>query len=135
MSSTRIDWSELFFSSSGRVARGPFLIAAAVIIVCLSLYEAAVTGPLHWITGWLVYPVLVFTGACVLSKRLHDRGRSGWWAAVVLFAYLMVWPSPQGVLDFLGLIVLIWAAIELALMPGEEGANRFGANPLRPVQA
>ena len=30
--SGQIDWMELFFSSTGRVARGPFLIAAAVLI-------------------------------------------------------------------------------------------------------
>lgn len=127
----RIDWSELFFSSSGRIGRTPFLIAAAVLIILLAVYEAAVSGPLHWITGWVVYPVLFFCAACVLSKRLHDRGKSGWWAALILFAFLMVWPYPEGVLDFIGLIVIAWAAIELALMPGEQGANRYGANPQR----
>ena len=56
----------------------------------LALYEA-ITGPtLQWLTGWFVYPALIFCGACVLSKRLHDRGRSGWWAALILFAVAIV---------------------------------------------
>ncbi|HYF23089.1 MAG TPA: DUF805 domain-containing protein [Caulobacteraceae bacterium] len=130
----RIDWSALFFSASGRAARTPFLIAAVILIVAWAVYEAVVSGALHWMTGWIVYPVLLFCGACVLSKRLHDRGKTGWWAALVLFAVVMVWPHPEGVLDFIGLLVIGWAVVELALMPGEQGANRFGPNPMRPVQ-
>jgi len=131
----RIDWSGLFFSADGRAGRMPFIVAAVALIVLTAFYESLVEpesmGALHWVSGVFVYPALFYSGACVLSKRLHDRGKSGWWAALVLFAIVMVWPAPEGVLDFLGVIVLIWAVIELALMPGEQGANRFGPNPQR----
>ncbi len=131
----RIDWSELFFSSSGRVARLPFMVAAAILVLLTAFYESLVTSALHWITGWIVYPLLIFTGACVLSKRLHDRGRSGWWSLVILLAIVMVWPYPSEIWDFIGLVVLIWAGVELALMPGEQGANRFGPNPQKVPQS
>ena len=72
-----IDWRVLFLSPHGRLARAPFWLAAAILIVVLVLYESAVSVALHWVTGWIFYPVMVFCGACVLSKRLHDRGRSG----------------------------------------------------------
>lgn len=130
-----IDWSGLFFSASGRVARLPFLVAAAVLIALVAFYEAMMEPEsmetLHWVSGVFVYGALFYSGACVLSKRLHDRGKTGWWAALVLGAVVICWPTPSGVLDFLGVIALVWAVIELAVMPGEQGSNRYGPNPMR----
>jgi len=133
--SGQIDWMELFFSSTGRVSRGPFLIAAAVLISLAALYEAAVGPTTHFLTGWFVYPGLLFSGCCVLSRRLHDRGRSGWLAAIVLLALALAWPRPDGLIDYIAAVVVIWAVVELGVMPGEQGANRFGPNPVRTVQA
>ncbi|UAL08981.1 DUF805 domain-containing protein [Caulobacter segnis] len=131
--SDRSEWAELFLSSNGRLARTPFLIAAGVLIGVAVLYEAIAGYTLHWLTGWLVYPALLFSGACVLSKRLHDRGRSGWWALLILVAVVAVWPQPEHFLDFLFSLVLIWAIVELGVMGGEQGANRYGANPLKTI--
>ncbi len=129
----QIDWMELFLSSTGRLARAPFLIASLVLFAITLVYESVVGPVLHWFTGWFVYPALLFCGACVLSKRLHDRGRSGWWAGLVLLALIAVWPRPVGFFDFLFSLVLIWAVVELAVLGGEPGANRFGPNPAHPV--
>jgi uncharacterized membrane protein YhaH (DUF805 family) len=123
-------FAELFFSGQGRAPRLPSLIAAAVLLGLAALYEAVAPSTVHWITGWVVYPALFYAGACVLSKRLHDRGRSGWWAALVLASIVAVWPHPAGFLDFLFFLVLVWAFVELAVMPGEQGANRYGLNPV-----
>lgn len=124
-------FAELFFSGQGRAPRLPSLIATAVLLVLAAFYEAAISQPvLHWITGVFVYPALFYAGACVLSKRLHDRGRSGWWAALILVSVVAVWPHPAGFLDFAFFLVLVWAFVELALMPGEQGANRYGLNPV-----
>ena len=133
----KIDWLEVFFSADGRMGRLPFLVACVVLIVPLSLYESVVEGggALHWATGVVVYPLLVFVAVCVLSKRLHDRGRSGWWSPLILLAFILVWPYPSSFWDVVGLLFLIWAGVELALMPGEQGANRFGPNPQRPPGA
>ncbi|HWU81560.1 MAG TPA: DUF805 domain-containing protein [Caulobacter sp.] len=131
--SDRSEWAELFLSSNGRLSRTPFLIAAGVLIGVAVLYEAIAGYTLHWLTGWLVYPALLFSGACVLSKRLHDRGRSGWWALLILVAVVAVWPQPEHFLDFLFSLVLVWAIVELGVMGGEQGANRYGANPLKVV--
>lgn len=127
-------FSELFLSANGRASRLPSVIAAAVLLSLAALYEALVEGLLpRLLTGWLVYPVLIYCGACVLSKRLHDRGRSGWWAALILLSIAACWPHPIGFFDFLFFLVLVWAVVELAVMPGEPGANRYGVNPLRPL--
>lgn len=130
----RAEWWDLFLSASGRTARGPFLMASAALLAFAVLYESfGIT--LHLLTGWLVYPPLLFFATCVLSKRLHDRGRSGWWAALVLLSLVAVWPTPRHFLDFLFSGVVVWAIIELGVMPGEQGANRYGLNPLKPASA
>lgn len=126
----RIGWTDLFWSASGRLARTPFLVGCAVLIAIAAIYEAWVGATLHWLTGWFVYPALLYSGACVLSKRLHDRGRSGWWAALVLFALVAVWPTPHGVGAIIFTLILGWAVIELGVMQSEAGANRFGPSPL-----
>jgi uncharacterized membrane protein YhaH (DUF805 family) len=128
----QIDWSELFFSAHGRASRMPSLIAAASLLVIAALYEA-IPPTLHWITGWFVYPPLLYCGVCVLAKRLHDRGRSGWWAALVLISTIAVWPHPDSFFDFFFTLVLIWAGVDLGAMPGEAGTNRYGPNPLKPA--
>jgi uncharacterized membrane protein YhaH (DUF805 family) len=129
------DLGELFLSSAGRLARLPFLVAAMALIAITALYQRLVGDRLHGLTGWLVYPPLLFCAACVLCKRLHDRGRSGWWAGLVLLAFVVVWPRPHGVLALPFLLVLAGAIVELGVMPGEPGANRYGADPRRPATA
>ena len=130
MNGAQIDWSLLFFSSSGRLARFPFLIGLAAVMTTLLLFENAMPSILRELTAFVFYPGLLFTSACLLSKRLHDRGRSGWWAALVLLAFALVWPSPTGPRG-LFLIVVIWAIVELGVMTSEEGSNRYGPNPLK----
>jgi uncharacterized membrane protein YhaH (DUF805 family) len=131
----RAELADLFLSASGRMARGPFLIASALLLGFATLYEAAAEAVLHLLTGWLVYPPLLFFATCVLSKRLHDRGRSGWWAALILLSLVAIWPTPRHFLDFLFAAVVVWTIIELGAMPSEQGANRYGPNPLKPVPA
>ncbi|EJL30363.1 putative membrane protein [Caulobacter sp. AP07] len=129
----RGEWTDLFLSASGRIARGPFLIASAALLGFAVLYEAIAGMTIHLLTGWLIYPPLLFFATCVLSKRLHDRGRSGWWAALILISLVAVWPTPKHFLDFLFAAVVVWAIIELGAMPSEQGANRYGPNPLKPT--
>ncbi|MBA3811627.1 MAG: DUF805 domain-containing protein [Caulobacteraceae bacterium] len=128
-----IDWRELFLSPGGRSPRGPFWIAVAALFALSAVYEAVAGPTLRLLTFWFVYPALLASSACVLSKRLHDRGRSGWWAMPILIALAMIWPDPRGARAVLALPVMIWAAIELGVMAGEQGANRFGPSPLKPA--
>ena len=39
---------------------------------------------------------------------------------------MAVWPHPSGFLDFPFVVVLIWAAVELGVLNGEPGVNRYG---------
>lgn len=102
------------------------MVAGAALMAILYGYDAIAGGILRLLTGWAVFFLIFFSSACILSKRLHDRGRSGWWAALVLWAFIVAWPEPEGLVDFLMVLVLAGAAIELCLRPGEARANRFG---------
>ena len=103
----------------------------------------------------------IWIGLAVQIKRLHDRDKSGWW--VFLFGWQPIVPivgepiisiGGDGGLAFpashyvhldLGafgpllalalLIVAIWAFIELYCLPGTEGPNRFGPDPLPGVSS
>ena len=125
-----LDLRDLFFSADGRSQRTPFCLGAILLLLLLALYQSVDSVTLHWVTGWFVYPLLTYPAVCVLSKRLHDRGRSGWFAAPIILAMISVFSAPFGFFDFAWTIVLFWAVVELGLMPGEQGANRFGVSPL-----
>jgi uncharacterized membrane protein YhaH (DUF805 family) len=124
-----INWRELFASAAGRSSRLHFWIGAGLLLALTAFYDTVTEGPMKLLTFWFVYPALLASGACVIAKRLHDRGRSGWWAALVLTALIFAWPNSNGARVLLAAPVLIWALVELGLLPGETGANRFGQRP------
>jgi uncharacterized membrane protein YhaH (DUF805 family) len=130
MNSGLMDWRNLFLSASGRSARAPFWIGVSVLFAVSAIYEAAAGSPARLLTFWFIDPALLACAACVLSKRLHDRGRSGWWAALILFAWVLIWPNDHGARAVVALPVIVWAVVELGVLAGEEGANRFGPSPL-----
>ncbi len=126
--------AEFLFSSVGRLPRVPFVLASAACVVLALVFQAVTPDNLQWL-GWFIYPPLIYVGSCLLAKRLHDRGRSGWWAGVLLGALLAFWIKPQGLFSFLFVIIMIWTIIELGLIAGEQGANRFGPSPLKSAAA
>ena len=119
---------QLFFNGAGRIGRGVFLAAAAAVVAVLALYDGLATPEVRRWTGWLADLLLVAAACAVISKRLHDRGRSGWWSALVLLAFVNVWPRPQG-LGWGFALVLAAALVELGARPGQPHFNRFGPPP------
>ena len=115
---------KLFFSGVGRIGRLRFWIGSAVLVAIFDLYER-LSSTAHWIGGWVFWPVWLAAASCVLSKRLHDRGRAGWWSGLMLLAFALVWPWPQGWGE-LWLLVLVWAGFDLGVAGGVKGFNRFG---------
>ena len=79
----------------------------------------------------------------VSVKRLHDRDKSGWWALIFLLAPALLSgiaeaanPSPDemsgtGLLfALLSLAMAIWAFVELGVLRGTIGDNKYGPDPV-----
>lgn len=104
----------VWFSFDGRISRSTywlkyFLPATGVYPLAFALDLIAGTFPAITIAValFMIWPTFA-AGA----KRCHDRGHSGW------FQMISVVPIVGGV----------WLFIELGLLPGAYGANRFGAD-------
>ncbi|SNY92565.1 Uncharacterized membrane protein YhaH, DUF805 family [Cohaesibacter sp. ES.047] len=69
--------------------------------------------PFVWLHLILLSPAML----AVMIRRLHDRGRSGWWSLVYL-------------VPLLGLVPMV----AMLARKGQDGFNRFGANPLSVAQ-
>jgi uncharacterized membrane protein YhaH (DUF805 family) len=136
------------FSFEGRAARLTYwrfqVLQAAVAAALLILASfGTIVG------GWLgavplaCIPLLLLTGFCVTVRRLHDRGRSAWWALLFTIGpWTLVAPS-QGlsqdapppvvlgaaVLAIAGAGLALWAWVEIGFLRGAKGANRYGPEP------
>jgi uncharacterized membrane protein YhaH (DUF805 family) len=81
--------------------------------------------------------------AATSVKRLHDRDRSGWWAVPFFvvpglyshFAERL--PDSWLVLPLalIAFVLCMWGFVELYFLSGSRKTNRFGSNPLLPVNA
>jgi len=126
----RTDLLELMLSSTGRISRNAFLGCGAVLAALGYAYSSEVAPRVDPRLGWIVYPLLLFPTACILSKRLHDRSRAGWWAFVPVWALVVMWPKPSTPLGWAGMAVLAVTLVELGLMPSKPETNRFGPPPV-----
>lgn len=151
------------FSPYGRISRKTYLLSWIVPYVMISLVaffmDAAVRlstpgGPR--IFGPLLGLALFWPSIAITTKRLHDRGMTGWWnvapyavfiplGATVLWTYSTrldpnapssagINPAIAGVVWILVLAVVAWVilypAINAMFLPGQRGPNKYGADPL-----
>ena len=124
MTPQRIGW--LLFSITGRANRGEFW---AGVLVCVGIYLAfvivmALSRALPNGDGLVVRTAeailsfvalvqgltLLWVGVAVAAKRFHDRDKAGWWVLI-------------GLIPMVG---LVWFLVELGLLPGTPGGNRYG---------
>lgn len=129
LKASRTDLAELMLSSTGRLSRAPFLACAALLLAIAMGYRYGLAGRLAGWAGWVVYPLILFPFACITSKRLHDRGRAGWWGFLIVWALIEAWPAPRTWFGYAGVLVLVVTFLDLGLLPGVAGRNRFGPNP------
>lgn len=117
--------ADLFLNSTGRIGRIRFLAGAACLIGVWVAVDIFLRTP-----GWLhalVVAALLYGGFCILSQRLHDRGRSGWWSGPILLAFALAWPQPLTLLGWVATAALVLIAFDLVVLPGQKAFNRYGA--------
>jgi len=67
-----MDWGRLFFSPEGRIGQRDYWLGVLILIVLWVLSHLAhIFAPLIWL-------LLLWPWVCVIAKRLHDFGKSGW---------------------------------------------------------
>ena len=121
------------FSIAGRVRRREFYLFSLVMAALFANWIAGMRDISRHVRvysntatdGYLVnlvttnsthYAFLALLGLItytVVAKRLHDRGRSGWWQFVV----------------FVPVVGWAWLFLELYILPGSPGDNRYGPHP------
>lgn len=85
-------------------------------------------GPLFWVGGiglclWALASIV--PSIAVTVRRLHDRNLTGWiYLGIIVAQFIPL----IGLIAGLGLLVLM-------LLPGNDGANKYGADPKDPSQA
>jgi uncharacterized membrane protein YhaH (DUF805 family) len=144
-----------YFSFQGRTNRRRywevgitiFMLSFLAALVFSVLSRIPVVGPLFDLV--LIGVVVVGFVATLANgaRRLHDRGKSAWW--LLVFAGVPIVLSvlrglvalsspdadgPAGFLALIGLGFSIWALVELGVLKGVAGPNRFGENPLAAPQ-
>ena len=107
-----IDWVWLFTGFEGRINRAKFWIGWLIIFV-VNLIVGRILGVTSFL-ALLVSLALVYATVAIGVKRLHDRGKPGWWLLFFLIP-LVGW---------------IWALVELGILPGAPGENEYGPDPL-----
>lgn len=142
----------LLFSFAGRIGRGRFWLGTILgLVITMAIIGAgaalvpwseviikgadgqAITNPdgsyqLDWsnaklLPGYIAYGLSlllgIWIGLAVNIKRLHDRGKAGWWVLLML-------------IPFAG---FIWWLVDLGILEGQPGLNKYGDNPLTPKSA
>jgi uncharacterized membrane protein YhaH (DUF805 family) len=117
---TFADRAREFFSFEGRLGRQTYWLRALLLwgvnIVAAVLFATAgnagaATIPML-LVGGAAYIVAFYGSLATTVKRLHDRGRSGWFMLIAL-------------IPFVGL----WLLVEVGFLAGTPAPNEYG-NPV-----
>jgi uncharacterized membrane protein YhaH (DUF805 family) len=139
-----MNWMWLFLSFTGRINRAKFWTAIAIQLAIafafgvLAYVLASYPGDhVSWVLlVILLFPIMISVLA-VMTKRLHDRDKSGWWTLLFYFlpnALDRISDRTVGTVSLVFLLaaltITVWAFVELGVLRGTTGLNRFGADPL-----
>ena len=96
---------------------------------------------LPFLAKLIATPLFVWVYFATSIKRLHDRDRSGWWmvpffVAPGLYDQFADRLGDSSLLMLPGLVAfvfLLWGFVEMYCLKGSRKSNRFGPNPLQPI--
>ncbi len=156
---TPIDWALLplkkYADFSGRAPRAEYwwyAVASGILGGLMEFVDGPLGGPVVGVYGPVSLMVtfgLLIPGLAVTVRRLHDIGRSGWWALLNGASYVFVaagllMSSPEQMFEssrFQGFspgaliaIVLVWLGIAITMLvfmvtQGTKGTNGYGPDP------
>jgi uncharacterized membrane protein YhaH (DUF805 family) len=160
-------WLHLFFSFKGRISRGGFWAGFGTLMVGWTIVWLGIIFGFMDIQdftpqteeelrrfdeqmlrlSWTTFPVALLMTWPMLAlyvKRLHDLGRSGWWAVgflAIMYTFSLAYfggfigtlskLTTTGIaLQYLSSFISLAMVAYLGSWRGEVGANRFGDDPL-----
>ena len=143
-----MNFLHLFTSLDGRIGRAKWWVGTLILLVSARLLASIIAGFLAPPTGsiliTIVYLALFRPGYAVAAKRFQDRDKPGVTAlyglipglvAVLLPVYGLQgsWQQPNTlgwICAFIEWTVSIWFVIELGILKGSAGPNRFDGHRL-----
>jgi len=106
-----------------------------------SYRSLSATGYVRAVGKTIGTPLFLWIYLAVAIKRLHDRNKSAWWMLLFfvfpgLFDQFADRLGDSYAVMFVGLasfVFCFWGFIELLFLKGTTGTNRYGADPLAPI--
>jgi uncharacterized membrane protein YhaH (DUF805 family) len=143
------DWRN-YISFQGRLNRKPYWLMSLVLVgigivafIVIGMFAAMLT--VFWVLGVPLLIAFLWASMSIAARRLHDRNKSAWWLLLyqglpMLLSLLrslleLSGPASTGPANLLGLIsfaITMWVLVDLGIMKGKPGPNRFGDDPLGP---
>lgn len=129
------------FSYRGRLSRRDFWIWQGVWLVAMvMLFTLAGNNWLDTQMAAFCVVCLLWPASAVMVKRLHDRNKKGWWALLVILAWMLLagnWTMFNGTWQwalgrFVPTLIFLMMLLDLGVFTGTAGENRFGSEA-RPV--
>lgn len=104
----------------GRINRATYWLFLAILVAGVAAF-IVVTG--------LPAPFALILMIALCTPRLHDVGRSGWWAGGVYIVYIVSeLAAPTTVKGLVDLFMLV-GIITIGVPGGRAGPNRYGPQP------
>jgi uncharacterized membrane protein YhaH (DUF805 family) len=138
-----------YFAFSGRIGRGRYwrltllyLLAdglGSALFITIGIMTGAGPGDAIAFVAVPIFMIFMVAISVVIAsvgvRRLHDRGKPGWWLLLYYAGPLWVLPASDWhggglVLPLAALGVLICGLIDLGGQPADLGTNAYGPNPL-----
>ncbi|WP_184694192.1 DUF805 domain-containing protein [Rhizobium leguminosarum] len=101
-----------------------FPLAILAFVLAYATSGGGVPSPVSYtVVIWILFALaILLPGISLQVRRFHDRNISGWW-------YLALFVC--GYIPYVGIVTGL-AILVISVLPGTEGPNKFGPDPLRP---
>ena len=145
---------KILFSFDGRIGRRTYWLAIIALIAAVQLVtigpfllDNEMVAVMLIVTSQFIWLLSLWPILAVGSKRLHDRNKNGWWllvfwllpfALVVGGFSIALFDDPRTgrsgdfstgvILVLASLPPALWGIVELGILPGTMGPNRYGAD-------
>lgn len=116
-----MDWKYLLTSYQGRINRAKFwagigaIFAGAIVAMIIdNVLGTSFDGMPYGFVYCIYILAALYPIFSIYAKRWHDRDKSGWWSLI-------------GLVPIIG---GVWLLVELGILEGVRGPNRYGPDPL-----